>query len=181
MIAMRDGTRLYTAIYSPADTLPHPVLLLRTPYPLHPYGKGFAQSLRGAEAVFVRERYIIVYQTVRGTYRSEGDFVNLRPFEPDKTDGKTDEASDTFDTVEWLLSHCRTTGAVGVKGISYPGFYATLAALCGHPAVKAVSPQAPVTDWFKGDDCHLNGAFQYGMYGFASSFFRERKRKNNLL
>ena len=174
MIAVRDGVRLYTAIYAPADSRPHPVVLLRSPYPLHPYGKGFAKSLRGAESVLVRQRYIIVYQNVRGTFRSEGDFVNLRPLAPAGS-GACDEATDTFDTVEWLLANCRTNGCVGVKGISYPGFYATLAALSGHPAVKAVSPQAPVTDWFKGDDAHLNGAFQYGMYGFASSFFRPRK------
>ena len=175
MIAVRDGVRLYTAIYVPADEEPHPVLLIRTPYALRPYGKGFASSLRGAEAVFVHHRYIIVYQNVRGTFRSEGEFVNVRPLETDPSAGGCDEATDTFDTVEWILAHCRTTGSVGVKGISYPGFYATVAALSGHPAIRAVSPQAPVTDWFKGDDAHINGAFQYSMYGFASSFFRSRK------
>lgn len=174
MIAVRDGVRLYTAIYAPVDDLPHPVVLLRTPYALSPYGKGFAKSLRGAESVLVRHRYIIVYQNVRGTFRSEGDFVNLRPLARAGS-GECDEATDTFDTVEWILENCHTNGCVGVKGISYPGFYATLAALSGHPAVKAVSPQAPVTDWFKGDDAHINGAFQYAMYGFASAFFRQRK------
>ena len=199
MIPMRDGVALYTAIYEPADDLPHPVIMERTPYPLNPYGKSFSRDLRTRLDLFVRAGYIIVFQNVRGTFMSEGRFENIRPLRPagqgdaagtvsgnpfretsGNTSGETvDEATDTYDTAEWLLAHCRTNGAIGVKGISYPGFYASMAAVCGHPAIKAVSPQAPVTDWFLGDDAHLGGAFQYGMFSFGSSFFRPRPKRTN--
>ena len=176
MIPMRDGVALYAAVYEPVDEEMHPVILERTPYPLNPYGKTFAKELRTRLDLFVQARYIIVFQNVRGTFMSEGQFENIRPFNAAKQGLDTDEASDAYDTAEWLLSHCRTNGSIGVKGISYPGFYASLAALSGHPAIKAVSPQAPVTDWFLGDDAHLSGAFQYGMYSFGASFFRPRPR-----
>ena len=176
MIPMRDGVALYAAVYEPVDEGRHPVILERTPYPLNPYGKTFAKELRTRLDQFVQARYIIVFQNVRGTYMSEGQFENIRPFNAAKQGLETDEASDAYDTAEWILSHCRTNGSIGVKGVSYPGFYASLAALSGHPAIKAVSPQAPVTDWFLGDDAHLGGAFQYGMYSFGASFFRPRSK-----
>ena len=175
MVPMRDGVSLYTAIYEPKSEGPHPVILLRSPYPFNPYGKTFSDQLKKNLYMFARNGYYIVMQNVRGTYLSEGEFVNVRPYIADKADGQIDEASDTFDTAEFLVSNLDTNGSIGVKGISYPGFYATLAALSGHPAVKAVSPQAPVTDWWIGDDAHLNGAFQNSMYSFAASFMRERK------
>ena len=176
MVPMRDGVALYTAVYEPADDRVHPVIMERTPYPLNPYGKTFARELRTRLDRFVQARYIIVFQNVRGTFMSEGQFENIRPYRASKQGLETDEASDAYDTAEWLLSHCRTNGSVGVKGISYPGFYASMAALSGHPAIKAVSPQAPVTDWFLGDDAHLGGAFQYAMYSFGASFFRPRPK-----
>lgn len=179
MVPMRDGVALYTAIYEPTDDRPRPVILERTPYPLNPYGKTFARDLRSRLDEFVRAGYIIVLQNVRGTFMSEGTFENVRPFRPSKQGLETDEASDAYDTAEWLLTHCRTNGSIGVKGVSYPGFYASLAALSGHPAIKAVSPQAPVTDWFLGDDAHLGGAFQYAMYSFGASFFRPRLKRTN--
>lgn len=175
-IPARDGVGLHTSVYEPADSLPHPVILLRTPYGVGPYGEQFAGSLRSWMRMFSLNRYIIVFQSVRGTYLSEGTFENIRPLKPDGSEwGRTDEATDTFDTVEWLLRHTKTNGAVGVKGVSYPGFYATLAGLCGHPAVKAVSPQAPVTDWWRGDDVHHNGVWMLDTYPFAASFFRVRR------
>ena len=177
MIPMRDGVALYAAVYEPVDDRLHPVILERTPYPLNPYGKTFAKDLRTRLDRFVQAGYIIVLQNVRGTFMSEGQFENIRPFRADKQGVETDEASDAYDTAEWLLAHCRTNGAIGVKGISYPGFYASMAALSAHPAIKAVSPQAPVTDWFLGDDAHLGGAFQYAMYSFGASFFRPRQKQ----
>ena len=176
MIPMRDGIRLYTAIYEPKDRKRHPVIMERSPYGFHPYGKTFAKDLRSRLDAFVEAGYIIVFQNVRGTYLSEGAFENIRPFNPHKQAQDTDEASDTWDTAEWIINNCHTNGSIGVKGISYPGFYATLAALSGHPAIKAVSPQAPVTDWFLGDDAHLGGAFQYALATFGASFFRPRTK-----
>lgn len=193
MIPMRDGNSLYTAIYEPKDhgtgsaagssdqpssALLPPILLLRTPFPLKPYGEGrMASNLRESLANYAREGYVIVQQNVRGTYLSEGNFVNVPPLREQGTGMliETSEMTDTYDTVDWLLENTRNNGKVGVKGMSYPGFYATCASLCGHPAIKAVSPQAPVTDWFMGDDIHHNGALMLSdTYHFGRFFFRKR-------
>jgi len=161
-IPMRDGVKLFTSIYIPRDTEEnHPILLTRTPYSCRPYGaekwKDFWNSYRTA---YLKEKYIMVTQDVRGKWMSEGKFENVRPFNPDKKGNETDEASDTWDTIDWLIKNLpHNNGKVGVWGISYPGFYSTMAAASGHPALKAVSPQAPVTNWFIGDDFHHNGAF----------------------
>ena len=193
MIPMRDGARLYTAVYEPVSTTEtKPVMLVRTPYSLKPYGfKAGEEPLTGKQAYssgiwgdlfnYAADGYVIVLQNVRGTYLSEGDFENIRPHLTGKagglSKGKTiDEATDTYDTVDWLLANTSSNGNVGVKGTSYPGFYATMAALSRHPAVKAVSPQAPVTDWFMGDDAHHNGALCLtDCYRFGSSMYRTRK------
>ena len=163
MVPMRDGVKLFTSIYIPKDTSEkHPFLLTRTPYSSAPYGekniKGFWNSY---QRLYLRENYIIVSQDVRGRFMSEGDFEDIRPFNPNKkTNQDIDEASDTYDAIEWLVKNIpHNNEKVGVFGISYPGFYSSMAALSGHPALKAVSPQAPVTDWFQGDDFHHNGAF----------------------
>lgn len=160
MIPMRDGAKLYTAIYIPNDsTEKHPVLITRTPYSCAPYGREFKKDWKSYHAKYYREKYIMVYQDVRGRYMSEGDYMDIRPFNPAKTGKETDEASDTYDTIDWLVNEVKSNnGNVGVFGISYPGFYSTMAALSGHPALKVVSPQAPVTDWFIGDDFHHKGA-----------------------
>ena len=176
MVPMRDGVRLFTAIYEPVEKgnplKDRPVIMTRTPFGADPYGDEFSQSLGIQDRNYSLNLYLIVYQCVRGTFMSEGSFANVRPLGK----GRTDEATDTYDTVEWLLAHTGCNGNVGVKGISYPGFYATAAGLCGHPAVKAVSPQAPVTDWFTGDDMHRNGAFMLAdMYGFGGWFFRRHR------
>jgi putative CocE/NonD family hydrolase len=163
-IPMRDGVKLFTAIYIPKDvTEKHPILMGRTPYSCNPYGENkFHPNLWARHTrYYARENYILVYQDVRGRWASEGTFVDVRPFNPNKkTSQDIDEASDTYDTIDWLIKNIENNnGNVGVTGISYPGFYSTMAALSGHPALKAVSPQAPVTDWFMGDDFHHNGAF----------------------
>ncbi|HEU0064170.1 MAG TPA: CocE/NonD family hydrolase, partial [Flavisolibacter sp.] len=163
MIPMRDGIKLFTAIYIPKDsTEKHPFLMTRTPYSCAPYGENnFPDEWNSYKRLYFRENYIYVVQDVRGRYMSEGDFVDVRPFNPNKkTNTDIDEASDTYDAVDWLLKNIpNNNGKVGALGISYPGFYSTMVALSGHPAVKAVSPQAPVTAWFHGDDFHHNGAF----------------------
>ncbi|MBE7171352.1 MAG: CocE/NonD family hydrolase [Williamsia sp.] len=178
-IAMRDGVKLFTSIYIPKDsTEDHPILLTRTPYSCAPYGeKKFKTFWDTHLKYYMREGYIMVTQDVRGRWMSEGDFVDVRPFVKDKKGSKDiDESSDTFDTIDWLVKNVvHNNGKVGVFGISYPGFYSTMAAASGHPALKAVSPQAPVTDWFMGDDFHHNGAFfQMDGFAFYSSFGKPR-------
>ncbi len=162
-IPMRDGVKLFTSIYLPKDTArAYAILLTRTPYSVAPYGPdaypGFAGNQR---ARYFRDGYIIVYQDVRGRYMSEGTFENVRPHNPSKTSANDiDESSDTYDTVDWLVKNLpHTNGRVGISGISYPGFYTWMGTLSGHPAVKATSPQAPVSQWMSGDDFFHNGAF----------------------
>ena len=160
-IEMRDGVKLFTSIYSPKTmTEPAPMILFRSPYNSEPGGPNQYNQLVGIYYRYIKEGYILVFQDVRGRFMSYGEFVNVRPFNPDKKGKEIDEASDTYDTAEWLIKNVKgNNGRIGVTGTSYPGFYATMAALAEHPAIKAVSPQAPVTNWFLGDDWHHNGAF----------------------
>ena len=173
-IPMRDGVKLFTAIYLPNDkSEKHPILFMRTPYSCAPYGENkFTDRwwTRG-DSIYFREGYIMVMQDVRGKFMSEGVFEDVRPFIPDKKSKKeTDESTDTYDTIDWLVKNVKNNnGKVGVFGISYPGFYATMAAASNHTALKAVSPQAPVTDWFIGDDFHHKGV-PFILDGF--NFFR---------
>jgi uncharacterized protein len=168
-IPMRDGVKLFTSVLMPKDASEkHPILLLRTPYSCAPYGEDKRPGLWNTYfKYYLREGYIIVRQDVRGRWMSEGEFVDVRPFNPNKKTNKDiDEASDTYDAIDWMVKNLpNNNGNVGAMGISYPGFYSTMAALSGHPALKAVSPQAPVTEWFLGDDFHHNGAF-FQMDGF---------------
>ena len=174
MVTMRDGVKLYTSVYQPVDSDDRPVLLVRTPYSCAPYGEGWKGDLTEYMTEFLRNKYILVFQDVRGRYMSEGEYENVRPYNPDKSGNEIDEASDTYDTIEWLLANTDNNGSVGVAGMSYPGFYATMAALSGHPALKAVSPQAPILDWFKGDDVHHNGALMLmDIYSFAPYMFKK--------
>ena len=166
MIPMRDGIKLYTAVYEPKNNdKPHPILMQRSPYSCAPYGDKFERSLRSSLDIYVQKNYIIVFQDIRGRYKSEGEFVQIRPLNKKKKGPKDkkniDEATDTYDTIEWLIKNTYNNGNVGTWGISYDGFQATMTASSNHPALKAVSPQAPVTDWFRGDDRHHNGAFTF--------------------
>ncbi|HXS57749.1 MAG TPA: CocE/NonD family hydrolase [Hanamia sp.] len=168
-IPMRDGVKLFTSIYIPKDQIAkHPFLMTRTPYSCAPYGQGkFIQIWNSYKMAYAKENFIFVTQDVRGRYMSEGDFVDVRPFNKNKKGKEIDEASDTYDAIDWLVKNIQNNnGKVGVTGTSYPGFYSTEAALSGHPALVAVSPQAPVTDWFMGDDFHHKGAF-FIMDGFS--------------
>lgn len=178
-ISMRDGVKLFTSIYMPKDTTEqHPILLTRTPYSSSPYGEQNWRPLwENHFRYYLREGYILVIQDVRGRCMSEGEFVDVRPFNPNKKTNKDiDEASDTYDAIDWLVKNLpNNNGKVGVAGISYPGFYSTMAALSGHPALKAVSPQAPISDWFIGDDFHHNGAFfLMDAFAFYSGFGKPR-------
>jgi uncharacterized protein len=177
-IPMRDGIRLFTAAYVPKDQgQRYPILLVRTPYGVQPYGEDVYKADLGPSPDFGREGYIVVYQDVRGRWMSEGEFVNMRPHR-DRKDNPTaiDESTDTFDSIDWLLKHLPNhNGRVGMWGISYPGFYVAAGMIDAHPALKAVSPQAPVTDWFAGDDWHHNGAFFLPhAFSFLASFGHPR-------
>ncbi|MFN7925962.1 MAG: CocE/NonD family hydrolase [Bryobacteraceae bacterium] len=156
-IPMRDGKRLFTSVYAPKDqSKRYPILMSRTPYSVRPYGLDQFRSTLGPSDLFRNAGYIFVYQDVRGRFKSEGTFEQIRPRNP----GGVDESTDTWDTVEWLIKNLSNhNGRAGVWGISYPGFYTSTAMIDAHPAIKAVSPQAPVGDWFIGDDFHHNGTF----------------------
>jgi len=160
-IPMRDGVRLFTSVYIPKDeSQRYPIMLTRTPYGVTPYGVDAYKSELGPSSFFSDEGYIVVYQDVRGRWMSEGEFVNMRPHLPQKMSPQDiDESTDTFDTIDWLIKRLPNhNGRVGMWGISYPGFYTAAGMIDAHPALKAASPQAPVADWFTGDDWHHNGA-----------------------
>ncbi|RZK31086.1 MAG: CocE/NonD family hydrolase, partial [Hymenobacter sp.] len=149
---MRDGAKLHTVVYVPldADRVRYPILLTRTPYSAGPYGPGHYRLRVNPNGALLREGYIFAIQDVRGRYLSEGTFDDVRPaLEKHPTKNDIDEGTDTFDTIEYLLKKGpKNNGRVGQLGISYPGFYTTVGLLSRHPALKAASPQAPVTDWF---------------------------------
>ncbi|TDB67849.1 CocE/NonD family hydrolase [Arundinibacter roseus] len=167
-IPMRDGVKLHTILYVPKNasaTAAYPFMMQRTCYSIAPYGPDAYPTRLGPNPFMMRDKYIFVYQDVRGRYMSEGTWTNMTPHIADKkTKNDVDEASDMYDTIEWLLKNVPNhNGRVGQWGISYPGFYTTASALSGHPALKASSPQAPISDFFF-DDFHHNGAYTQGYY-----------------
>jgi hypothetical protein len=164
IIPTRDGVRLHTLVYAPKDqTAPLPFIVVRTPYGIDGSGP---RNFRGYLKELAAEGYIFVLQDIRGRYRSEGRFVMNRPLHDPKDPTGVDESTDTWDTVEWLVHNVpRNSGRVGVLGISYPGWLAAMAGINPHPAVRAISPQAPMTDAWIGDDFFHNGAFRLS-YGF---------------
>ena len=172
-IPMRDGVHLFTSVYVPKDTsVAYPFLVDRTPYSVAPYGEDQYRTSLGPSEAFERAGYIFVYQDVRGRYMSEGKFVEMRPHIDEKRSNKdVDDSSDMYDTVEWLLHNVpNNNGNVGIWGISYPGFFTSASIIDSHPAIKAASPQAPMTDLFMGDDAYHGGAFMlaanFGFYVF---------------
>ena len=184
VIAMRDGVKLYTAIYTPKDqTELHAIILQRTPYSCNPYGSDNFPKTLDTNPGLTAEGYIFVFQDVRGRYMSEGRFTEVTPHVPQKNGNAiVDESSDAYDTIDWLLKNvANNNGNVGMKGISYPGFFASAALPNAHPALKAVSPQAPVTDEFEGDDIHHRGAFflldNAGFYNFFDAPRTELQKK----
>ena len=168
MIPMRDGAKLYTEIYTPKDaTKPLPFLMERTPYDaraglsgFRPSEKGFSTRLHD-HTELVRDRYIFVMQDIRGRFRSTGTYQTLRPPRDQRNKRSTDESTDTYDTIDWLVKNVpNNNGRAGILGISYGGFTSMRAMLEPHPALKATSPQATCADMFVGDDWHHNGAFR---------------------
>lgn len=166
-IPMRDGVRLFTAVYVPkasafpADPGPYPFLMDRTPYSVAPYGEDQYPEHLGPSEEFEKAGYIFVYQDVRGRWMSEGTFEEMRPhIDVKKTAQDVDDASDTHDTIDFLLKNVpNNNGKVGIWGISYPGFFTSASIIDSHPALVAASPQAPMTNLFEGDDGYHGGAF----------------------
>lgn len=160
-IPMRDGIKLHTAVYAPKDfSTNYPIWIARTPYGVHPYGEDSYPDPARTIRLYAREKFIFAWQDVRGRHGSEGEFVHARPIKPVRSGAKdADESTDSWDTIDWLVKNIPyNNGRVGLSGISYPGFYAASGAIDSHPALKAVSPQAPIADWFIGDDFRHNGA-----------------------
>ena len=178
LIPMRDGVKLYTVIYTPKnDSALYPVLMERTPYSVSPYGSNNFGYQPAPNTDLLREGYILVLQDARGRFMSEGKNLEVTPHIANKKSSKeVDESSDTYDTVDWLLKNIKNNnGRVGLYGISYPGFYATACLPGAHPAIKAVSPQAPIADEFMGDDANHNGAFfLLDNFNFMNNFGKER-------
>jgi len=176
-IPMRDGAKLFTCAYIPNELgeKTWPILLVRTPYNVAPYGLDQYKDKLAPSEEFEKEKFIFVFQDVRGRYMSEGEFVNMRPHNPSKGPKEFDESSDTYDTIDWLVQNVqRNNGKAGMWGISYPGFYAAMGTIDAHPALKAVSPQAPIADWFW-DDMHRHGAFNVNLaFAFFSGFGKKR-------
>ncbi len=177
MIPMRDGIKLMTSVFVPNDTTrTYPMLMKRTPYNVAPYGTDKYPAKLGPSELFVKAGYIFVNQDVRGRFASEGEFIQVTPHIVNKTKPTdVDESSDTFDTIEWLLKNVPNhNGRVGMYGISYPGFYAAAGMIDAHPALKAVSPQAPVGDWYFDDFLHHGSFFLAHAFKWLSANATER-------
>ena len=166
-IPMRDGVKLFTSIYIPKDiskAKKYPFLMQRTCYSVAPYGENEYRSALGPNKYLMNEKYVFVYQDVRGRYMSEGTFTNMTPQVERKTKKDVDESTDTYDTIEWLLKNINNNnGKVGQYGTSYPGFYTAAGILADHPALVASSPQAPISDFWNDDFLH-NGKFMLGYF-----------------
>ena len=174
-IPMRDGVKLFTQVYAPKNTSqPLPFLIMRTPFGVIPYGEDAFRRQLGPSESFDKAGYIFVFQDVRGRFQSEGQFVDMRPDHP--ASGDVDESKDMSDTVDWLLKNVpANNGRAGIWGISYPGFYAAASIIDSHPAIKAASPEAPMTNLFEGDDAYHNGAFMLAEQAEVyANFFRLR-------
>lgn len=176
-IPMRDGVKLFTSVYVPKDqSQTWPILMDRTPYSVAPYGEDQYKKDLGPSDEFEKAGYIFVYQDVRGRYESGGKFIEMDPHIDHKTGPKdVDDSSDMYDSVEFLLKNVPgNNGKVGIWGISYPGYYTSASIIDSHPAIKAASPQAPMTDLFRGDDAYHGGAFMlaanFGFYTFFKPF-----------
>ncbi len=176
-ITMRDGVELFTAVYCPRDmSHKYPILMKRTPYRSAPYGEDKYPERLGPSRLFAEEGFIFVYQDVRGRYQSGGTFVHVTPhIDRKKTPEQIDESSDTYDTIEWLLENVPNhNGRVGITGISYPGFYSIAGAIDSHPAIAAISPQAPVANWYFDDFIHHGAFFLAHAFRWLSSNAQER-------
>ncbi len=173
-IPMRDGVNLFTAVYVPKNqSVTYPILLQRTPYGIRPYGSdNYPEHPTGQMRHYAKEGFIFAFQDVRGRYGSKGEFVHMRPHLPIKSPNDVDESTDSYDTIDWLVKNIpNNNGQVGMMGVSYPGFYTAAGMIDAHSALKCASPQAPIADWFVGDDFHHNGAFYLAhAFHFFSKF-----------
>jgi putative CocE/NonD family hydrolase len=177
-VRMRDGVQLFTSVFTPRDTTrSYPIMLNRTPYGVAPYGDTAYRNALGPSPRFARQGFIFVYQDVRGRFMSEGTYAFMTPHIDRKTSPRdVDESTDTYDTIDWLVKNIpHNNGRVGTWGISAPGFFTAAGMIDAHPALKAASPQAPLVDWYKGDDRHHNGALTLAQtFNFLSGFDRPR-------
>jgi uncharacterized protein len=164
MIRMRDGVRLHTLIFTPKDQKEIlPIIFSRTPYGI---GQSNSDSINRRYRDLVRDGYVFVLQDIRGRYGSEGEFMMNRPMRDQKDRKSIDESTDTYDTIDWLIRNVKqNNGRVGILGVSYDGWLSAVATIDAHPALKASSPQAPMTDTWLGDDFFHNGAFRQS-YGY---------------
>src|SRR5262252_6583651 len=177
-IPMRDGVHLFTSVYVPKDSSrSYPFLIDRTPYSVGPYGVDQYRTQLGPSPDFDKAGYIFVFQDVRGRYMSEGTFVEMSPHIDNKRSNKdVDDSSDLYDTIEWLLKSIpNNNGNAGIWGISYPGFFTSASIIDSHPALKAASPQAPMTDLFMGDDAYHGGAFMLDANFDFYAFFKPQE------
>ena len=180
-IPVRDGARLFVSVYIPKDVFTdgksYPIMMSRTPYNVAPYGVDKYRGTLGPSELFAREKFIFVYADVRGRFMSEGKFTIVTPHNPNKKGPKdVDESSDTHDTIDWMIKNVPgNTGKVGMWGISQPGFFTTAGMIDAHPALVAVSPQAPVTDYYLGDDSYHNGVFMLAHRFRFYQGFRQRE------
>jgi putative CocE/NonD family hydrolase len=178
-IPMRDGTKLFTIIYAPRDkSKTYPFLMMRTPYGIGPYGPAAIRDSLGPNPTYGPDGYIFVYQDVRGRYMSEGTYAYMTPHLEKKSGPKdVDESTDSYDTIDWLVKNVKgSNGRVGLYGISAPGFFVAASMIDAHPALKAASPQAPLIDWYMGDDRHHNGALMLAQtFNFLNGFDIQRK------
>jgi len=177
-IPMRDGVHLFTSVYEPKDmSHAYPFLINRTPYSVAPYGVDSYRNNLGPSRDFDKAGYIFVNQDVRGRYMSEGTFVEMRPhIDNKKSKEDVDDSTDLYDTIEWLLKNIpNNNGNAGIWGISYPGFYTSASIIDSHPALKAASSQAPMTDLFLGDDAYHNGAFMLDANFDFYAFFKPQE------
>lgn len=179
-IKMRDGIELFTCVYTPKDqTHTYPIMFDRTPYSVAPYGKNAFKSELGPSGLFVHDKFIFVYQDVRGRWMSEGVFQEMTPEkEVHKTNKDVDEGTDTYDSIDWLIKNLHSNnGKVGVWGISYNGFFSTTSLLSRHPALSCVSPQAPMADLFRDDAFHYGAFMLEGNFGFYPGFTNRQDDK----
>lgn len=177
-IKMRDGAELFTSIYTPRDTTrKYPIMLMRTPYGVAPYGPDQYPASLGPWRAFQDDGFIFVNQDVRGRYMSDGYYQFMTPYIVDKKSNKdVDESSDTYDTIDWLIKNVPgNNGRVGTWGNSAPGFFVAAGLPDAHPALKAAYPSAPMIDWYLGDDRHHNGALTLAQtFNFLSGFDQPR-------
>jgi uncharacterized protein len=187
MIPMRDGVKLFTVIVVPTGAHNAPILLTRTPYNAagrtarfhSPY---MLATLPQGDEVFVADGYIRVFQDIRGKNGSEGDFFMTRPLGGPLNSSSTDESTDAYDTIDWLVKNVpESNGKVGMLGSSYEGFTVVMALVNPHPALKVTAPESPMVDGWLGDDWFHFGAFRQPNLDYFTSVSAERAHGSSIV